>query len=172
VTAHPPHPEPETLALTFPPLAQMGEMGQLRQAVAAGLDDCFGCMSRYRDLAGEEQPRLAFQALSLVLVYGAIVLSAYDRPHGANAEELMQNLAPDATGSLYAATRAVLRSLPVEATREAPDGSKLADWDKGKLGELIMALEPGDRRKVWANALGLLIGIARGDGRARAEAGL
>ncbi|MFF9265828.1 hypothetical protein [Streptomyces longwoodensis] len=166
------HTEPETLTLTFPPLAQVDELAQLRRALASGLDDCFTCMSEYRELVGKEAPHLAFQALSMVLLYGSIVLNAYDRPHGTNAEELMQNLAPDTTGSLYAATRAVLRSLPVQGTRKAPDGSTVAEWDKDKLGELIMALEPDEQRKVWGNALGLLVGIARGDGRARAEAGL
>lgn len=160
------HPYPPDLVKILPPLSSMTD---LAQAIAAAHANCRYCMVRYRDLAADLGVPVA-QAVTVFLMFTAVLLNVLGDEPGDTGEEMVRKVAPDTLELLSPPTLALLTRLPVETTTDTPDGSKAGIWDGNRLTNMVDELPERDRKAAWNEALGLLVGIVQGEGRARQEA--
>lgn len=161
-----PHTPPAHLTVTFPVLDRAPDMAKV---LAAAWNQCEACMSRHRAIAAQDSS-LGQQALSIWLMYMAVVIHQKGEMPGATAEALVGVALPDPSDVVSAQTLHVLKSIPVDAA-VAPDGALAARWDPYDVAEAIEGLAPQHREEVWADTITFLTGALKGAGRASAEEG-
>lgn len=166
--ANAPHPALPHLFEILPPLKKQPSIAEALAAVDA---ECLPCMRHYRRSAGVVPEAVHF-ALTLFLMHTAIVLHGHDRAPGDNADAMVEAMAPETSKLLSAPTRTILLFLPIRMTTDTPDGRPAATWDRDMLGSALEEIGSDARERVWADVVGALTGLARGESRARQEAGL
>lgn len=160
-----PHPDPNTLAEVFPPIARHED---LHRAVCAVEAACGPCMAADHQKARQDA-QLPLTALAIFLMYIGLLAHEHDRRVGDTAHSMVKALLPDTDKVLAMPLVSVLHLLPVKEVPAPPEagGGLVAEWEVDELSGLLHELSPDFRQEVWANTVGLLTGIARGEAERR-----